>query len=123
MPVSTWHPGPSRGLWRNLLALVRRRARREVGKGAEPAPELRAEVIWRLVGRCFRRVVCRAQSASVPQVDVEDLDLLDQEQNRLPGGAHLVADVVEQTLAPRPQSLQLVFVEPVRRRSLLAHRA
>jgi hypothetical protein len=55
----------------------------------------------------------------VPQVDVQPLDLLDQEQDRAAGSAYLVAAVVEQTLAPRPQGLDLVCVEPLRRQSLL----
>jgi hypothetical protein len=54
----------------------------------------------------------------VPEIDVQALDLLDQEQNRTPGGPHLVAAVVQQTLAPFPQSLQLVFVEAIRSESL-----
>jgi hypothetical protein len=54
----------------------------------------------------------------VPEVDVEQLDLLDQEQDRPTRGPDLVPAVVQQTLTPRPQSLELVFVEAVRYQSL-----
>jgi hypothetical protein len=61
----------------------------------------------------------RLQSAGVPQIDVQPLDLLDQKQDRAAGGPHLVTAVTQQTLAPGPQGLDLVLVEPVRRESLL----
>jgi hypothetical protein len=102
-----------------------------VSEGPEPAPERRAELVGALLGRglgfTLRRLLTvrrsltlrRPESARVPQVDVQELDLLDQEQDCATGGPDLVPTVVEETLAPRPQSLELVFVEPGRRQSLL----
>jgi hypothetical protein len=47
----------------------------------------------------------------IPQVDVEGLDLLDQEQDRSAGGAQLLAVGASETRSPVPQLVDLVFVE------------
>ena len=90
-----------------------------VGERAQPAAQRRAEVDGGLLDRAFGRALGLFEPARVPQVDVEQLDLLDQEEDRAAGGPDLVPAIGQQTLAPCPQNLELVFVEPLRRQSLL----
>jgi hypothetical protein len=47
----------------------------------------------------------------IPQVDVERLDLLDQEQDRPAGGTQLLAVGPNEARSPVPQLVDLVFVE------------
>ncbi|HYX89281.1 MAG TPA: hypothetical protein VE753_07920 [Gaiellaceae bacterium] len=86
----------------------------------EAAAEHRAEIVGKLLRLHLGGGLglARADAAGMPQVDVQLLDLLDQEQDGPAGRAYLVAAVVQQTLAPSPQGLELVFVEPLRRQSL-----
>jgi hypothetical protein len=90
-----------------------------VPERTEAAPERRAEVLGGLLGRDFCIRFRRFEARGMPEVDVQQLDLLDQEEDRAPGGPDLVPAVVQQPLAPCPQSFELVFVEAVRRTSLL----
>ena len=103
-----------------LSALVGRWARRLVPERPEPAPEHRAELVGRLLGRGlggFWRIL-RVEPAGMPDVDVQQLDLLDQKQDGSARGPDLVPPVVQQTVPPGPQSLQLLFVQPLRGLSL-----
>jgi hypothetical protein len=47
----------------------------------------------------------------VPEVDMQSVDLLDQQEDRFPGRADLVARVLRQTRAPAAQLFDLVLVE------------
>jgi len=97
--------------------LLGRRARGVVPERPEPAPEGRAELLWTLLGRGrFGRccVVRRTEPAGVPQVDVEPFDLLDQQEDGSARGPDLVPAVVQQTVPPGPQDLELLFVQPLR---------
>ena len=101
-----------------MLGLARRWVRGLVSEGTEPAAQGRAELVGGL-GFALGRRLGRLEPPRMPQVDVEPLDLLDQEQDRAPGCPHLVAGVVQQPFAPGPQGFDLVFVEALRRQSLL----
>src|SRR5262249_35875313 len=50
--------------------------------------------------------------AHAPDVDLQTLDLLDQDQDRLAGRAELVAPVRAETRPPAPQRLELFVVQP-----------
>ncbi|HYZ77705.1 MAG TPA: hypothetical protein VE596_10070 [Gaiellaceae bacterium] len=47
----------------------------------------------------------------MPEIDVEVLDLLDQQENRLRRGAELAALVAEKAVRPALQRFDLLFVE------------
>src|SRR5436309_3786326 len=86
-------------------ALVGRWARCLVPERPEAAPEDGAELVGGLLGRGlggFWRIL-RVEPAGVPEVDVEQLDLLDQKQDGSARGPDLVPPVVQQTVPPCPQ--------------------
>jgi hypothetical protein len=49
----------------------------------------------------------------VPQIDMQMLDLVDQQQNRLPGCAKIVIAIGIKTCAPRAKLLDLALVQPI----------
>src|SRR5262249_39286371 len=55
----------------------------------------------------------------VPEVDVQAVDLLHEERDRLPGSANLLALVGREPCSPRPEQLDLLRVEPARHAATL----
>ena len=89
--------------------------------------ESRTERAFELVG--FRlgwvRTIRRCGSVDrgglrVPQVDVEELDLVDQQLDRLAGGPDLFALVRRQPCPPGTQDADLLFVKPFRKQTSAA---
>ena len=48
----------------------------------------------------------------MPEVDVQELDLLDEHEDGSAGRSNLVSGVLRQPVSPRPEHLELLFVEP-----------
>src|SRR5262245_52821534 len=58
-----------------------------------------------------RRAFIRSVAHMAPDVDRQAFDLVDQDQDGLPGRAELVPSVRAQARPPAPQRLQLLIVE------------
>ena len=84
-------------------------------RAADECPQARSERSFRRRRQqsLLRRFGGRLRTR-MPKVNMEVLDLLDEELDRPPGRAHLVARIAAQSVAPLPQGLELVFVQPVR---------
>jgi hypothetical protein len=99
-------------------------------EGAQPLAELDADVpvlgrgarerlflVIRELGRHAVGRHGRPLIVGVPEVDVERLDLLGQEEDCAAGRPHFFAFVVREALAPPLQQRELLFVETFRDRS------
>jgi hypothetical protein len=93
----------------------------------QPFPQRRAETNLRrrFRGRCRRLfsyfdwfLLDATPVAHVPEVDVEPLDLVAQQQDGAAGRAHLFALVERQSFPPTPQQRELFFVQAIRGRVL-----
>ena len=87
----------------------------------------RTERAFELVGfrlgwldRIGRRGSVDRSGLRVPEVDVEKLDLVDQELDRLAGGPDLLALVRRQPCSPGTQDADLLFVKPFRKQTSAA---
>src|SRR5207244_12664052 len=102
-------------LWKSCGQPLRRLP---LGRRAQPLAQDRAQrralrrrlaLTRRLVLALLRR---SPQPSRVPELDVQELDLVDQHQDRAGRGAHLVAVVPRETVGPEPQRGDLLLVEP-----------
>jgi len=64
------------------------------------------------------RLVMLLRRLRVPQVDVQTLDLLDQQENRLSGRAKLRIAAGRKTRAPSAELLDLALVQTIGQRSV-----
>ena len=64
------------------------------------------------VGDQVLRHSVSARRLGVPEVDVQSLDLLDQQEDRSPRGPDIGTVVGTQTVAPRAQLVELRFIQP-----------
>ena len=64
------------------------------------------------------RLVVHLRRLHVPQVDVQTLDLLDQQENRLSGRSKLLIAARKKTRAPGAELLDLALVQPIAQRSV-----
>src|SRR5262245_25915507 len=83
----------------------------------EPRPERAFELVGLRLGWFTRIGRCGSVERGrlrVPEVDVEELDLVDQEHDRLAGGPDLFALVRRQPCSPGTQDADPLFVKPFR---------
>jgi hypothetical protein len=64
------------------------------------------------------RLVLLLRRLRVPQVDVQTLDLLDQQENRFSGGAKLLIAAVDKTRTPGAELFDLALVQTIAQRSV-----
>ena len=59
----------------------------------------------------YSRVGVGVGGFGMPQVDMQSLDLLDQQQDRLTGCAHVETLVARETAAPRAELIELCLIQ------------
>ena len=96
------------------------------GRGYSPTTDTAQSGPQRPIQACFDltipisliRLTLLLRRLRAPQVDVQTLDLLDQQENRFSGRAKLLIAARKKALAPGAELLDLVLVQTIAQRSV-----